>query len=123
MSAGRRERGGVSILMLVVLVFGLLLTLGVSRLGVALAGRARADTAADAAALAAADSLALGRGSGAAVEAARDTAATNGARLVSCECAGTDAEVVVELDLGVLGVARGHARAEVDVRCAFDSRC
>ena len=59
-------------LMLAVLVFGLLLTLGVSRVGVAIIGRARADTAADAAALAAADSLALGRGPAAAAEAARD---------------------------------------------------
>ena len=115
-----RERGGVTILMLVVLVFGLLLTLGVSRLGVAIVGRARADTAADAAALAAADSLALGRGSVAAADAARVTAASNGARLVSCVCTGTTAEVVVDLDLGVLGSARGHAKAEIDPRCGFD---
>jgi secretion/DNA translocation related TadE-like protein len=106
--------------MLAVLVFGLLLTLGVSRLGGAIIGRARADTAADAAALAAADSLALGRGTAAAVDAARVTAASNGAHLVSCSCAGTSAEVVVDLDLGVLGTARGRAKAEVDPRCALD---
>ena len=45
------DRGAVTMLMLAVLVFGLLLTLGVSRVGVAIIGRARADTAADAAAL------------------------------------------------------------------------
>lgn len=106
--------------MLAVLVFGLVLTLGVSRLGVALIGRARADTAADAAALAAADSLALGRGPGAAIDAARVTAESNGAHLISCTCGGTSAEVVVDVDLGVLGVARGHSRAEVDPRCALD---
>ena len=115
-----RDRGGITILMLVVLAFGLLLTLGVSRLGVAIIGRARADTAADAAALAAADSLALGRGSADAADAARVTAASNGAHLVSCTCAGTSAEVVVDLDLGVLGSARGHAKAAVDPRCFFD---
>jgi len=115
-----RERGAVTVLMLAVLVFGLLLTVGASRLGVAIIGRARADTAADAAALAAADALALGKGSAAAVEAARATAASNGAQLVSCECSGTTADVVVDLDLGVLGAARGRARADVDLQCVLD---
>ena len=110
----RSDKAGVSILMLVVLVFGLLLTLGVGRLGIAMIGRARADTAADAAALAAADSLALGRTSTDAIEAARVTARSNGARLVVCECEGASAAVVVETDLGVLGVARGRAKAVVD---------
>src|SRR5690348_17429332 len=41
--------------------FGALLALGAARLGGALVGRARAESAADAAALAAADRLALGR--------------------------------------------------------------
>jgi hypothetical protein len=106
--------------MLAVLVFGLVLTVAAGRLGVALVGRARADTAADAAALAAADQLALGRGASAAEAAARETAASNGASLASCQCAGTAAEVEVELDLGVLGRARGHAKAAVDLRCALD---
>lgn len=114
------DRGAVTMLMLAVLIFGLLLTLGVSRLGVAIIGRARADTAADAAALAAADSLALGKGPAAAADAARVTAESNGAHLVSCACAGTTAAVVVDLDLGVLGSARGRAKAEVDPRCALD---
>jgi secretion/DNA translocation related TadE-like protein len=115
-----RDRGAVTVLVLAVLVFGLLLAVGVSRLGVAIIGRARADTAADAAALAAADALALGEGTAAAVDAARVTAASNGARLVSCECSGTTAAVVVDLDLGVLGSARGRARAVVELRCAYD---
>ena len=120
MSARARDRGAVTVLMLAVLVFGLVLTVGVSRLGVALVGRARADTAADAAALAAADALALGKGSAAAVDAARAAAASNGAQLVSCECAGSTADVVVDLDLGVLGSARGRARADVDPQCVLD---
>jgi secretion/DNA translocation related TadE-like protein len=91
--------------------FGCLLTLGVGRLGVAMIGRARADTAADAAALAAADALALGHGEARAVAAAEETAASNGAQLVSCDCTGVAAAVVVELDLGALGVARGRAKA------------
>jgi anti-anti-sigma factor len=69
-----------------------------------------ADTAADAAALAGADALALGRGSSAAVRAARAAASLNHARLVSCSCAGAAAEVVVQL-----GRAYGRARAVVDL--------
>ena len=118
------QRGGVSILMIAVVVIGLVLSFGGARLGSAIVGRARADTAADAAALAAADALALGDGAGSAQSAARATAASNDARLVSCECAGTVADVVVEVDvvgLGALGsIARGHARAEVRPECVVD---
>jgi secretion/DNA translocation related TadE-like protein len=116
-----RERGAVSVLAVAVVVVGIVLTMGAARLGGALVGRARAETAADAAALAAADALALGHGSNQAESDARATAARNDARLVSCACAGTRAEVVVEVDvsgLGVLGgVARGRARAEVTPEC------
>jgi secretion/DNA translocation related TadE-like protein len=117
----RDEQGGVSIVMLAALVIGLLLALGAARLGGALVGRARADTAADAAALAAADALALGDGDTAAEQAARTTARSNGANLVSCACSGTTAEVVVEVDVPALsalaGPARGHAKAEVRPEC------
>jgi len=120
----KRERGGVSIVMLGVLVVGLALMLGAARLGSALIGRARADTAADAAALAAADALALGRGSAVAQTAARDTATSNGAQLVSCSCEGTTAEVVVEVDIPALAVlagpARGRAKAAVRPECVVD---
>jgi secretion/DNA translocation related TadE-like protein len=112
------------VLMVAVVVIGLALSLGAARLGGALVGRAHADSAADAAALAAADALALGRGEDAAQSAARQTAASNHARLVSCACSGTTAQVVVEVDvpgLGVLGsVARGRAKAEVRPECVVD---
>jgi secretion/DNA translocation related TadE-like protein len=120
----RRERGGVSVVMLAVLVFGALVTMGAARLGGALVGRARAETAADAAALAAADRLALGGGAPAARTAAERTAASNHARLVSCDCAGASAAVVVEIDLpawaAVFGAARGTAKAEVRPECIVD---
>jgi secretion/DNA translocation related TadE-like protein len=110
--------------MVAVVVIGLVLSLGAARLGSAIVGRARADTAADAAALAAADALALGDGAGAAQSAARATAASNDARLVSCTCAGSTAEVVVEVDmpgLGTLGaIVRGRAKAEVRPECVID---
>ena len=76
--------------------------------------KARADTAADAGALAAADMLALGRGPSAAEAAARETTAANGAQLVRCSCAGRFPAVVVEVHVGALGAsARATARAEV----------
>ncbi|HEX6311480.1 MAG TPA: Rv3654c family TadE-like protein [Acidimicrobiia bacterium] len=105
----------MTIVFIGIVVLGLALTAGAGRLGSALVARARADAAADAAALAAADMLALGRGSEAAVAAAHDTAAANGAALVRCECAGRDALVVVEVAAtGILAVpAEGRARAEV----------
>jgi secretion/DNA translocation related TadE-like protein len=114
----------VSIVMLAVLVIGLVLVMGAARLGGALVGRARAESAADAAALAAADRLAFGGGTGAARAAAADTAASNDARLVSCDCSGTTAEVVVEVDIpawgALAGPARGRARAEVRPECVVD---
>ena len=120
----RDERGGVSMVMLAVLVAGLVLATGAARLGGALVGRARAESAADAAALAAADRLALGGGGAAARTAAARTAASNHARLVSCDCAGASAAVVVEVvlpaPLGMFGVARGKAKAEVRPECVVD---
>jgi secretion/DNA translocation related TadE-like protein len=120
----RGERGGVTIVMVAVVVIGAVLSLGAGRLGGAIVGRARADTAADAAALAAADALALGEGADAAQAAARATAASNDAHLVSCMCSGTTADVVVDVDvpgIGALGaVARGRAKAEVRPECVLD---
>jgi secretion/DNA translocation related TadE-like protein len=110
--------------MLAVLVVGLVLATGAARLGGALVGRARAESAADASALAAADRLALGGGAAAAQAAAARTAASNHARLVSCDCAGASAAVVVEVDLppllSVFGPARGRAKAEVRPECVVD---
>lgn len=74
--------------------------------------RARAQTAADAAALAAAAESAA-PGSGAPVAAARAFAARNGARVTACDCAPLEhgAQVTVEID----GVP-ATARAEVDTK-------
>jgi Flp pilus assembly protein TadG len=105
----RSERGSVVVLMTAAVVIAALCCLAAARLGRAATDRARADTAADAAALAAADVLAVGRSTGAAVSAARQVAAENGARLLTCACANGAAEVTV-----ALGEARGRARAVVD---------
>ena len=110
--------------MLAVIVVGLVLATGAARLGSALVGRARAEAAADATALAAADRLALGDGSAAARAAADGTAASNDARLLSCDCSGTTAEVVVEVDVPAWGAwfgpARGRAKAEVRPECVAE---
>jgi secretion/DNA translocation related TadE-like protein len=110
----RRERGAMSIVMVGILVLGIALLLGAARVGAALLALGRAETAADAAALAAADALALGGNSARAEADAADSAAANGARLVSCQCSGRFATVTVVVDVPVLGrVARVNARAEV----------
>jgi secretion/DNA translocation related TadE-like protein len=105
----REQRGSVTVMMVAAIALAAVMMVGVARVGGAAGRRARADNAADAAALAAADQLALGQGAHAAVGAARSTAEANGARLTSCECDGTAAEVAV-----VVGDATGRARAEVD---------
>lgn len=114
MTARRAERGSMAVGMLAVFVVGMVLMLGAARVGAALLGRARAETAADAAALAAADALALGATAEQAVSDAGATAADNGARLVDCECAGPVVVATVEVDVPVVGrVARVSASAEV----------
>jgi len=121
-STVHRERGSVVLLVPLLGVTAMLALAGVGRLAVATVAQARADTAADAAALAAADELALGRGGEVAASAAEAVAAANGARLTSCDCGGTAAEVVVEVEGAVVVgddlVVRGRARAEVVVPTA-----
>ena len=108
------ERGAATIVVLGVVVLGLSICLLVARVGVAAVAGARAETAADAAALAAADMLALGRGRDAARLAAEQTAAANGARVVRCECRGPFVTVHVEIVVPALDAsARARSRAEV----------
>jgi len=102
------ERGNVSVLMTAVIVVTVLVCVAVARLGEAAATKARANTAADAAALAAADTLATGGSPYAAFVAAQTSAADDGARLLSCRCANNAALVTV-----AIGDARAIARAVV----------
>jgi secretion/DNA translocation related TadE-like protein len=117
------ERGSITIVALGGVALAMALLIGVARVGAGAVLRARADNAADAAALAAADALASGRGAGAAARAAEVTAAQNGARLVSCDCDGDSAEVVVSIvpnpALRLPREVLGRARAEVDAEAAF----
>jgi len=86
--------------MVVAVVLAAAASLGIARLGVAARDRARAQTAADASALA---------GAAEGPAAARELAAANGARLVTYRQVGLDTRVEVEV-----GSARAHGRAHRD---------
>jgi len=103
------DRGGVTILAVVFVVLAFGFTSGLARVGVAAVQGARADRAADAAALAAAGVLAAGGAPDRARAEAGRLARANGAVLERCACADAVAEVTV-----VVGEARARARAEVN---------
>ena len=79
------EGGAAALAIPVAAVLVVTASLALGDLGSFMVARARAQTAADAAALAAAVEIALG-GPAAPVEQARRLAATNGARLLACHC-------------------------------------
>jgi secretion/DNA translocation related TadE-like protein len=114
-----RERGSITVVTVVAAVFAAVLMMGVARLGHAANDKARAETAADAAALAAAGVLARGGSGASAAAAAGETALSNGARLEDCRCSGTQPTVQVRL-----GDATARARAEIRFECfAEPARC
>ncbi|TMK85656.1 MAG: hypothetical protein E6G44_06335 [Actinobacteria bacterium] len=116
----RGERGSVTVIAAAILFLcGVLVVIAVDLLRV-LQARARAQTAADAAALAAAQQIARPSGE-TPEEAASEYATRNGATLLACRCdpQGGDAtvEVQVSVDLVFLGpdrTVRALARAEIE---------
>lgn len=119
---GASERGSVSIVVVALLAVALVLTMGVADLARVLTCAARAQTAADAAALAAAQELATSGGAQP-IELAASYAERNGAVLSACSCeaGGTEAVVTVTVQVGSLVLApddrvvTARARAVVDV--------
>jgi secretion/DNA translocation related TadE-like protein len=117
-----RQRGSVSVLLAAGMLVVLVLTLGVADVGRVLVARSKARTAADAAALAAADELALPTGLDPATLAA-EYALRNGATLTACACEVGTFEAVVAVTVHVDGLllfagARdvvARARAVVDL--------
>ena len=115
------ERGSVTIVAAGAIVIVLICTMGVADVGRVLAERSRTEAAADAAALAAAQDLALDAGDPPAD--AASYAARNGGALTSCSCARGSFEAVVEVRRtfdGLLLLPGVHsitskARAVVDV--------
>lgn len=114
MRRARDDRGAVAILGLCIVVLAGLVLIGLGRAGSAAGRSARAETAADSAALAAALTLGHGGDTPAAALAAASAAADNGATLRRCDCNGHHAEVTV-----TIGDATGRARAEFDRPCAL----
>jgi len=115
------ERGSVSVLLAAGILVVLVLTMGVADLGRVLVARSHARTAADAAALAAADELALPTGADPASIAGR-YASINGATLVSCLCAaGTfEATVDVRVSTGELLLFPGSRNVDARARAVVD---
>jgi secretion/DNA translocation related TadE-like protein len=119
MSSGSRGRdaGSVAVLMCALIAFAAVLMVAVAHVGGAVVLAGRAEAAADSAALAAADALALGS-SPSPCAAARGVAEWNDARLVECTVESEAVEVVVELEgdgPAALGrTVRARARAEID---------
>jgi secretion/DNA translocation related TadE-like protein len=117
-----RERGSVTVVAAVVIGIALICTMGVADVAKALVARAHAQAAADAAALAAAQEMAVPGGSDPA-SAAAEYAGRNAATIVSCDCSvgATEATVRVSLPVGSLlllpddRTVTAAARAVVDV--------
>jgi Flp pilus assembly protein TadG len=118
----RGEGGAVSVVLAAGIAASLVMTMGVADVAKVLAARSSVRTAADAAALAAAQELAFPTGGDPAALAA-DYAAANGAELVSCACRSGSFEATVEVRAGtgdlllVPGrtVVVARARAVVDL--------
>jgi secretion/DNA translocation related TadE-like protein len=116
-SAERRgEEGSIAIVMLAVVMVSALIMVALGQFTAGVVARGRADTAADAAALAGGIEVARGSPS-TACDVASSTASMNGAQLVRCRVVQRSVDVVVErvVTIGVAGAtARGYARVEVD---------
>lgn len=113
------ERGAAGVVLLAVVGFALVLAVGIAAVGGVLAARARAQTAADAAALAAAPVTFRPFGAqGTAAAEARRFAGANGARLLSCDCpadpswAARTVRVVVEIRVAFGPLPPVSVRAE-----------
>ena len=121
MSARGGPAGTAGVLLCGVVAVAAVLTLGLGRLATAGLAVTRAQTAADAAALAAAGELAAGRSGGEAERIASLTAAANGARLLRCDCGGPAVVVAVTVTLPTSGrgerLVRAAARAELHPEC------
>ena len=115
------QQGSAGVLLCGVVALAAALTLGLGRLATGALAAARAQTAADAAALAAAGELAAGRTAGAAERTAYLTASANGARLLRCDCGGPAVVVAVTVALPssrpVSGLVKAAARAELHPEC------
>lgn len=118
------DRGSATVAMLGMMATVIICSVAVAALGALYAAKAQAENAADAAALAAAVATYPGASSDSPVPSARDIAARNGARLVTCQCIvdgrlaprTVQVAVAVEANVPIFGAVevRSSARAEFD---------
>jgi secretion/DNA translocation related TadE-like protein len=122
------DRGSAAVSVVGLVAMVMVLMLGLADLAAFLLARSKAQTAADAAALAAAAELLPGRGPGPETEAEK-LAELNGASLVSCTCPPKAQSVVVYVSvptrfaiLRTIGAKQviARARAEVDIPGPFN---
>ncbi|MFZ4516409.1 MAG: helicase [Acidimicrobiia bacterium] len=106
----RTARGSVSVLLLGLVALSVALALAWARVGSTAIAARQAEIAADAAALAGADQLALGHSCGKANAVATAIAAANRARIVAFRCGGADLQITTVVREPV----RRSARAVVD---------
>jgi secretion/DNA translocation related TadE-like protein len=118
----RSDRGSVSIVVAAIVLIALVVCLGMDDVARTLVARSHARTAADAAALAVAQELALPSGRDPS-DVAVDYAARNGAILMRCECAAGTFDTTVTVAIQVTGflpvpgdrTVTARARAVVDI--------
>ena len=115
------QTGSITVVAAAVIAVAVVATMGAADVGKALIARAHAQAAADAAALAAAQELAIGTGRDPAAWAA-DFATRNGARLTSCRCVRGSSEAVVSVSvpLGHLLLLPGTRSAPASARAIVD---
>ncbi|HET7235238.1 MAG TPA: Rv3654c family TadE-like protein [Actinomycetota bacterium] len=116
------ERGSVSIIVAAMMAAIVVLALGAADVARVFAVASRAQSAADAAALAAAQELALPAGEGSPGDIAAAYAIRNGAALRTCACEpGTfDAQVEVDVAVGPLSLAPDDLRVTASARAVVD---
>lgn len=120
-AVGHDERGSVTVVAVGMLVLLFVLVMGSADVAKTLAAVGRAQTAADAAALAAAQEQVAPTGPGPAALAGQ-YAASNGGSLVSCQCPpdGTEAVVAVEVPVGRTLFLAGIDHVTVSARAVVD---
>ena len=116
-----RERGSVTVVTAAIAGVMVTLTLFTADLGAVLVARERARAAADAAALAAAQELAL-PSSGTPAQQASDYAQRNGGTLMTCDCAAGSLEATVQVRVAIahLFLVPGGRTMEATARAVVD---
>jgi secretion/DNA translocation related TadE-like protein len=117
----RRERGSVSVVVAAIVLLALVLSMGVADVARVLVARSHARTAADAAALAAAQELAMPSGAEPA-DVAAAYAARNDAVLSDCVCAAgtSDATVMVSIIVDGFLLVTGDRTVTARARAIVD---